>query len=213
MRNNDFNDVVQNRHSVRHFDKSAKIPRSEFEEMFAETITAPSACDLQAWHFEVADTPESLAKVKKYMMKFNYPQVDSCSAVVQIFGYSDAYKSYHEMWNKNYEEGQITKEKLNEILSTFLPLYENGSYEMRATDAIVDSSLAAMQFMLVARNHGYDTNPIAGYDVSKVSQTFGLDPKLYVPVMAIAIGKSKETADSLIKTTRYPAESVYHFAE
>ena len=84
---------------------------------------------------------------------------------------------------------------------------------MRATDAIVDSSLAAMQFMLVARNHGYDTNPIAGYDVSKVSQTFGLDPKLYVPVMAIAIGKSKETADSLIKTTRYPAESVYHFAE
>ena len=27
----------------------------------------------------------------------------------------------------------------------------------------VDSSLAAMQLMLVAKQHGYDTNPIGGF--------------------------------------------------
>ncbi len=44
MRNNDFNDVVRNRHSVRNFDETVKIPHSEFKEMFAETITASSGC-------------------------------------------------------------------------------------------------------------------------------------------------------------------------
>ena len=100
MRNNDFNDVVQNRHSVRHFDKSVKIPRSEFKEMFEETVTAPSGCNLQGWHFEVADTPETIAKVKKYMLRFNDPQMDSCAAVVQVFADVYAYKKYRENWTK-----------------------------------------------------------------------------------------------------------------
>ncbi len=28
----------------------------------------------------------------------------------------------------------------------------------------IDASLAAMQFMLVARAHGYETNPIGGFE-------------------------------------------------
>lgn len=213
MLNNDFNDVVQNRHSVRNFDKNVKIPREEFKQMFEETITAPSGCNLQGWYFEIADTPESLAKVKKYMMKFNDPQLNTCSAIVQMFARVDAYKKYREMWNKTCEEGHITKEKLDEVLRTFLPLYENGTYDMCATDAIRSCSLAAMQFMLVARHHGYDTNPIAGYDESKIARTFNLDPKIYLPVMAIAIGKSNESEKEQIKTIRYPVEDVYHFAD
>ena len=47
--NNNFRDVLLNRHSVRHFDKTVKIPREELREMIKETITAPSACNLQAY--------------------------------------------------------------------------------------------------------------------------------------------------------------------
>ena len=56
--NNNFGDVLLNRHSVRHFDKDIKIPREELREMIKETITAPSACNLQAWQFVVVDTEE-----------------------------------------------------------------------------------------------------------------------------------------------------------
>ena len=38
---------------------------------------------------------------------------------------------------------------------------------------MVDSSLAAMQFMLAARAHDYDTNPIAGYDAKKAATAQG----------------------------------------
>ena len=52
--NNDFHDVLTGRHSVRRFDPSVKISREEMTEMLKETITAPSACNLQAWKRKTA---------------------------------------------------------------------------------------------------------------------------------------------------------------
>ena len=46
------------------------------KEMLEETITAPSACNLQAWKFVVVDTEEGREKLHQYFMKFNFPQID-----------------------------------------------------------------------------------------------------------------------------------------
>ena len=69
--NNDFQDIMLHRHSVRHFDSSVKIPRDELQQMVQEAITAPSSCNLQAWHFVVVDTPEGKDKLRSFFMKFN----------------------------------------------------------------------------------------------------------------------------------------------
>lgn len=173
-------------------------------EMLEEAITAPSACNLQAWKFIVVDTKEGREKLHKYFMKFNFPQVDNSSAVVLFFGNTLAYKKYSQLWHNMYEEKKVTKEAMEAALNTFMPLYEKAPQEMLVADSMVDSSLAAMQFMLVAREHGYDTNAMAGYDAKKAAVVMGLDPKQYVPVMAIAIGKHDPKAKAEITTTRYP---------
>ncbi|WEV43588.1 nitroreductase family protein [Lactobacillus sp. ESL0684] len=209
--NNDFKDVVFNRQSVRNFDSTVKISHEEFEQMITETTTAPSSCNLQAWHFVIVDTEEGKAKLKQYFMKFNTPQIDTCSAMVLLFGDTDAYKSYRDLWTKAYHNGQIDKAKLDEVFSTFLPLYEHADYDTLVMDSAVDSSLAAMQFMLVARAHGYDTNPIGGYDTTKAAEMFDLDPKRFVPVMAIAVGKTTKDYVPEVKSVRYPVKQVFKF--
>lgn len=209
--NNDFEQVMVHRVSVRNFDASVKIPRAELSQMIQEAITAPSACNLQAWHFVVVDTDSGREKLRKYFMKFNTPQVETASAMVLVFGDTAAFKSYRDLWNKAYENGQVTKEKLDEILRTFLPLYEHADREMLVADATVDASLASMQLMLAARAHGYEANPIAGYDAKQAAPLFGLDPERYVPVMAIAIGKP-DTSKHEVKSTRYSVEQVSEFA-
>lgn len=206
--NNDFKDIMANRQSIRNFDPSVKIDHTEMTTMINEAITAPSACNLQAWHFVVVDTPAGKDKLRSFFMKFNTPQLDTSSAMVMIFGDTLAYKSYRDLWNKAYENKQITAEKRDEVFKTFLPLYENASTDMLKADATVDSALAAMQFMLVARAHGYETNPIAGYDASKAAAALGLDEKRYVPVMAIAIGKPAPDDKDEVKSVRYTAEQV-----
>lgn len=209
--NNDFHKILTGRHSVRRFDSSVKISRDEMKEMLEETITAPSACNLQAWKFIVVDTEEGRKKLHNYFMKFNFPQIDKSSAVLLVFGNTLAHKKYSALWRKMYEEKKVTKEAMESALNTFMPLYEHASQEMLNADAMVDASLASMQFMLVAREHGYDTNAMAGYDASKAAETMGLDPKQYIPVMAIAIGKHDPKAEDEITTTRYSVDEVTDF--
>ena len=100
--NNNFRDVLLNRHSVRHFDKTVKIPREELREMIKETITAPSACNLQAWQFIVVDTDEGKKKLHEFYMPFNNPQIDTSSAIIQIFGNTLAFKKYRALWDHMY---------------------------------------------------------------------------------------------------------------
>lgn len=209
--NNDFHQILTERHSVRRFDPTVKISRAEIKEMLQETITAPSACNLQAWKFIVVDTDEGRKKLHQYFMKFNFPQIDNSSAVVLFFGNTLAFKKYSQLWHSMYKAKKVTKEAMEAALNTFMPLYEKAPKEMLVADSMVDSSLAAMQFMLVAREYGYETNAMAGYDAGKAAIVMGLDPKQYVPVMAIAIGKHDPKADAEITTTRYPLDDLVDF--
>ena len=72
----------------------------------------------------------------------------------------------------------------------------------------VDSSLAAMQFMLTARAHGYETNPIGGFEAGALAETFGLDKERYVPVIILSVGKAKESGYTSV---RLPAEKITEF--
>ncbi|MFC6181676.1 nitroreductase family protein [Lactiplantibacillus daowaiensis] len=206
--NNDFKDVMFGRRSVRRFDATMTIPASELQAMIKEATSAPSACNLQSWHFVVAASAAGKAKAKSVLMPFNYPQIDSCSAMIFVLGDTKSHEVYRDVWNKACDEGKITPEKRDEIFKTFLPMYESASKEFLIEDATIDSSMAAMQLLLIARAHGYEANPIAGYAADKVAATFDLDPDRFVPVVAIAIGKAAETP---IASNRYAAESLTDF--
>ena len=59
--------------------------------------------------------------------------------------------------------------------------------EVMKDTVLIDGGLVAMQFMLAARAHGYDTCPIGGFEKDQIAEAFGLD-KSYV-VMLISTGK------------------------
>ncbi|WP_225418428.1 nitroreductase family protein [Lacticaseibacillus daqingensis] len=208
--NNDFSQVMFDRHSVRRFDPSVTIPRAELQAMIASATTAPSACNLQSWHFVVIDTPEAKAKFKQAAMAFNYPQVDTASAIVFIAGDTHSHLVYRDVWQKVYEAGKISKEKLDQIFNTFLPLYEHAGRDFLTLDATIDGAMVGMQLLLVARAHGYEANPFSGYDFKTVLPAVGLDPARFVPVMAIAIGRPAADVP-VLKTQRYDSQTLTEF--
>ncbi|HIY93872.1 nitroreductase family protein [Companilactobacillus sp. HBUAS56275] len=206
--NNNFKDIMFDRHSYRKFQSDVKIPREEISEMLEETITAPSACNLQSWHFVVCDNEEGKKKAHSVMMPFNYPQVDSCSAVIFVLGDTQSHYKYRDVWNKACENGQISPEERDKVFKTFLPLYEHADRSFLEKDATIDGSMAAMQLLLVARAHGYEANPMSGYDFGKIASTFGLDSERYIPVTAVAIGKPE---GDYTKSVRYDVKEVTDF--
>ena len=128
-----------------------------------------------------------------------------------VFGNTKSWKKYEDLWNGMLKAGKVSQEARDAAVGTFLPLYKNADQQMLLADALVDAALVSMQFMLVARAHGYDTNAMAGYDSAKAAAAFDLDPTQFVPVMAIAIGKG-DPSETIPDTTRYRAEELTDFA-
>lgn len=73
----------------------------------------------------------------------------------------------------------------NQQLETIIPYYRNLSNSEMNDVVKIDSGLAAMQLMLVARSHGFEADQLA--------EAFSLDKNRYIPVMILSIGKAMET--------------------
>ncbi|MFO3666135.1 nitroreductase family protein [Anaerococcus sp. ENR0831] len=193
MKNNDFKDVVFNRHSVREFDKDYKIEREEMLQILEEATKAPSSVNLQPWRFVIVETEEGKDKLRP-IIKFNTKQNDSSSAMILIFGDMKCYEKTDEIYSQAVEAGYMNEDDKNKSVELFNQVYKSFSKEEMNDVVKIDSSLMAMQLMLVARAHGYDTNPIGGFEKDQLAEAFGLDPNRYVPVMIVAIGKAAYTA-------------------
>lgn len=189
--NNDFSSVVFGRKSVRVYDETVKISHEEMLEMIQETTTAPSSVNMQPWRFVVAESEKAKAKLKP-LIRFNTRQNDTSSAMVMIFGDMNCYEYGEEIYDQAVAEGKMPAEVRDQQLVAILPYYQNFTREQMNDVVKIDASLAAMQFMLVARSHGYETNPIGGFEADQLAEAFDLDKERYVPVMILSVGKAVE---------------------
>ena len=189
--NNDFSSVVFGSKSVRVYDETVKISHEEMLEMIQETTTAPSSVNMQPWRFVVVESEEAKAKLKP-LIRFNTRQNDTSSAMVMIFGDMNCYEYGEEIYDQAVAEGKMPAEVRDQQLAAILPYYQNFTREQMNDVVKFDASLAAMQFMLVARSHGYETNPIGGFEADQLAEAFDLDKERYVPVMILSVGKAVE---------------------
>lgn len=198
IQNNDFANIVMGRRSVRNYDENFKISKEEISDMISEASLAPSSANMQPWRVIVVDTPEGKEKLRP-LVRFNTLQNDTSSAMLLIFGDTQSYLYAEEIYNTAVEQGKMPAEVRDRQLETILSLFPTLSREMKVEIAKIDSSLFAMQFMLVARAHGYDTNPMAGFEADQLAKAFDLDEERYAPVMIISLGKAKEDGHESVR--------------
>ncbi|MBO0481250.1 nitroreductase family protein [Candidatus Enterococcus courvalinii] len=203
----DFSTIMYGRKSVRVYDETYKIPHDEMLTMIQEATTAPSSVNMQPWRFVVAESDEAKEKLRP-LIRFNTKQNDTSSAMVLIFGDLECYEYGEEIYNQAYEAGKMPKEVRDQQLAAIIPYYKSFSKSQMNDVVKVDSSLAAMQFMLVAREHGYETNPIGGFEADQLAEAFGLAKERYVPVIILSIGKAVEEG---YESVRLAADKVTTF--
>lgn len=207
LKNNNFSEITFDRKSVRIYDENYKISHEEMLEMIQEATLAPSSVNMQPWRFVVVESEAEKAKLKP-LIRFNTRQNDTSSAMILIFGDMECYERGEEIYDQAVAEGGMPPEVRDQQLEAIIPYYKNFTKEKMNDVVKIDSSLAAMQLMLVARAHGYETNPIGGFEEDQLAEAFGLDKECYVPVMIVSIGKAKETGYSSV---RLAAEKITEF--
>jgi nitroreductase len=197
-----LSEVIKERHSVRKYDSSYKISQEEIKEMLKEATQAPSSSNLQPWRFIVIQDQE----VKKELRAVanNQEQVETASAVIAVLGDKEMYKNVKKVYRSAYEAGLMDEANMNRLIEGTNKTYPFASEEILKNIASYDAGLVSMQLMLIAKDRGYDTVPMGGFDKEKFVKMFNIDDRLF-PIVLISVGKAAAPA---FNTTRLPLEDV-----
>ncbi|WP_246188358.1 nitroreductase family protein [Metabacillus lacus] len=196
----DLLNVITSRTSVRHYNPEVKISKEELENILETAGKAPSAWNLQHWHFMVFHSDAS--KERLLPIAYNQKQIVESSAVIAVLGDLEADKKTETVYTPLVDAGFMSKEIMESLAGQINRAYDN---PVNARDAAhTNASLAAMQFILTAKAKGYDTCSIGGFDAQKLKEEFAVSDR-FVPVMLITIGQAAKPAH---KSERLPLNEV-----
>ncbi|KAA0955830.1 nitroreductase family protein [Sporosarcina sp. ANT_H38] len=197
--------VMKARKSVRVFDQNATIAKEEIAEMLKLATMAPSSSNLQSWSFLVIQDPE--VKKELQVIANNQAQVGDSSAVIAVLGNIDAYKKVEQIYTQNVAEGHMDESIKDRTIAGTYATYPHAPREARMNIAAYDAGLVSMQLMLIAKEKGYDTCTLGGFDKVKFAERFDL-PSDQFPIVLIALGKAAAPA---FGSSRLPLDEVVRF--
>jgi nitroreductase len=195
--------VMEERHSVRAYEKGHVLPKEHLETILKAAASAPSSWNLQHWKFLVIDSQEQ--KEKLLPIAYGQQQVVDSSVTIAVLGDLEANKNGETVYGQQVAKGLMPSSVKDTMLAQIDGAYSRpGAAQFARDEAIRNSALAAMQLMLAAKALGYDTCPMGGYDVQKFVETFRV-PERYVPLMLITVGKAAKPAHA---SSRLPLEQL-----
>lgn len=196
-------DILKQRASVKEYDTSHEMTKEELTELLEITTKAPSAWNLQHWHFTVFHSTE--AKAKLLPIAYNQKQVSQASAVIAVLGDLEANQNGEKIYSELAEQGFITEDIKETLMTQINGAYQSEQYAREA--AYSNASLAAMQLMIAAKAMGYDTCAMGGFSKDAYIKEFNVSGR-YEPVMLISVGKAAKEAH---KSNRFDIEEVSDF--
>ncbi|WP_430602794.1 hypothetical protein IGJ02_000098 [Enterococcus sp. DIV0724b] len=198
-------EIMSARKSVREFEQDYIISDEILEELLEKSASAPSGHNLQSWRVAVIRDPKKREAIKK--VGHEQPQITSSSALLVIFADTNSKANMEKIYSQDVASGFLPKEMLADKLTSSIEYYASQSQEYLTQTAIIDSSLFAMQLMLLAKDRGYDSVPMRGFSQAEIGQIIN-QPTNYLPIMLISIGKASQPA---FDTSRLPVEAFTEF--
>lgn len=167
-----YQDVVRSRRSVRDFMPDVEIPKEELMAIIEEAMFAPNSTNLNSWRFLIVTEKEQ--KEALYEVSMQQPAVKGAAAVIILLGDLTAYTvaNADEISAKAVAQGTMTEE-IRQGINENVSWYYDVSEEQKREWLMLDQGLVAMQLMLSAKDRGYDTVAMSGFetvrrDVSEV---------------------------------------------
>lgn len=183
----EFESIIKLRRSANRFVENVELPRREMEEILSLTKYAPSAYNLQHAHYYVVTDRTRIEKI--YEAAFRQYKSKTASAVVFVLGDTKAHLQAANLFEGMRILGVLSQQEYEQTVNATHQYYESRGEAFQRDDAIRNASLSAMQFMLIAKDKGWDTCPMHSIEGDKLNELLDV-PEHFVPVMMITMGKS-----------------------
>ncbi|MCM3627752.1 nitroreductase family protein [Paenibacillus glycanilyticus] len=196
----DFVSVVTERRSANKFNTGVPIEDKELHEIFDLVKYAPSSFNLQHAHYIVVR--DEAMKQQVYEAANKQYKVQTASAVILVLGHMDAHQNVEEINEGLLNLGVINKQEYDFTVSAVHQFYEERGEAFKRDEAIRNANLSAMLFMLAAKEKGWDSSPMIGFDPEAIMKVLNV-PDRYVPALLIGIGQ-EDTSKRRVRGYRKP---------
>lgn len=179
------------RRSIRLYDKDVKITDEELKTIILEANLAPSSMNMQPWRYVLVTSDDAKEKLRPALYG-NIKQLETSAAMIVIFNDLQKFELAEKIYNQAVDKGLMPPEVREKQLTNIRNMMQKVDLDKLNISGMIDCGLAAMNLMYVAREHGYDTCPIGGFNHEMIHDVVGLDKERYTPVMIVSIGKAAE---------------------
>lgn len=177
-------EALQQRRSIRWFDPQHRMSEEEFTHLMEHVVLSPTANNIQNWRFVRVTDAALRAEIRK--VAWDQVQVTDASELL-IFCYNE--KAWQESPERYWRN--VPPEVSEYVLGNFAPYFTQPGIERE--EGLRSCGMAAMSTMLLAKEMGYDSCPMGGFDFDAVAGIIGL-PANHRPAMMVAIGKKTKEA-------------------
>ncbi|MFC1747371.1 nitroreductase family protein [Pseudomonadota bacterium] len=176
--------AIETRRSIERFDPNHGISEAEVTELLEAAILSPTAFNIQHWRF--VRVKDKALRERICESSWNQPQVTDASLLLFICMDFKAWQKSPERYWRN------TPPEVAESMLRSMGYYADDSQAER-DEGIRSASLACMTLMLKAKEMGYDSCPMLGFEYGKVAELINL-PKDHGICLMLAIGKQLKPA-------------------
>ena len=178
-------EALESRRAVKHFDPDHKIPDAEFKSLMDLVLQSPTSFNIQNWRFVNVVDADKRSAIRA--AAWDQAQVTEASHLFVLCADLKAWEKDPARYWRN-----APQETAELMVSMIGPFYEGREWLQR-DEAMRSVGIAAQSMMLAAREMGYDTCPMIGFDQDKVAEIINL-PDDHVIGMMVTLGKRAKDA-------------------
>lgn len=173
-------EAVKARRSVKVFDPDHRMSAEELRHLMEHAILSPTAFNLQHWRFVQVTDPGLRQQIRA--AAWDQPQVTDASLLLVIGLDVKAWeKDPARYWRSAPADVQT-------FVVNAIGEFYRGREQVQRDEAMRSCGLVAQTLMLMAKDMGYDSSPMVGFDFDAVARLIDL-PQDHVIGMMLAVGK------------------------
>ena len=176
-------ETIEARRSVKHYDPDHVMPEEDLAELIRLTKLAPSSFNMQNYRILVVRDAEVRQQIRA--AAWDQPQVTDASVLFILCADLTAHQENPSTYWAH------APQEVQDILEPMIQPFYEGKDTLIRDEAMRSSALAGMTLMLAAKDMGYDSCPMIGFDGEKVAELINL-PQHYALSFMIPVGKQAQ---------------------
>ena len=173
-------EAIGARRAVKWFDPEHQMPEETFRKIMEHALLAPTAFNIQNWRFVRVQDMTQRKAIRA--VAWDQAQVTDASELLVLCFDNKAWDREPQRYWRN------APQEVQDFLLPALAVYYKDKPQVERDEGMRSRGLAGMAIMLMAKELGYDSCPMDGFDFEAVGKLIDLPADHGIAFM-IAIGK------------------------